>query len=63
MSKIELYKGNCLEVMKQIPDKSVDFIISDVPYKIGARGSCDGTGGMFATKLSMEGKIFDNNEI
>lgn len=29
---IELLKGNCLEVMKQIPDGSVDAIITDPPY-------------------------------
>ena len=30
--KIKLYKGDCLEVMKQIPDGSVDAIITDPPY-------------------------------
>lgn len=29
---IQLYKGDCLEVMKQIPDKSVDMILCDLPY-------------------------------
>ena len=28
----ELYLGNCLEVMKEIDDKSVDLIIADPPY-------------------------------
>jgi len=28
----ELYKGDCLEIMKQIPDGSVDAIITDPPY-------------------------------
>jgi DNA modification methylase len=32
MSKIELYNGNCLEVMKGIPDGSVDLVIADLPY-------------------------------
>lgn len=30
--KIELHKGNCLEVMKSIPDGSVDAVICDPPY-------------------------------
>lgn len=30
--KIDLYNGDCLEVMKQIPDKSVDMILCDLPY-------------------------------
>lgn len=29
---IDLYNGDCLEVMKQIPDKSVDMILCDLPY-------------------------------
>ena len=29
---IELYKGDCLELMKNIPDKSVDMILCDLPY-------------------------------
>ena len=28
----ELWHGDCLELMKQIPDKSVDMILSDLPY-------------------------------
>jgi len=29
---IKLYNGDCLEVMKQIPDKSIDMILCDLPY-------------------------------
>ena len=28
--------GDCLERMKEIPDGSVDLILTDPPYKIGA---------------------------
>lgn len=28
----ELYHGDCLEVMKDIPDKSIDMILCDLPY-------------------------------
>ena len=28
----KLYKGDCLEVMKNIPSKSVDMILCDLPY-------------------------------
>lgn len=30
--KVQLYKGDCLEIMKDIPDKSVDMILCDLPY-------------------------------
>lgn len=30
----KIYLGDCLEFMKEIPDKSVDCIICDLPYGI-----------------------------
>ncbi len=35
MSKIELYKGDCLELLKPLTEESVDCIITDPPYGIG----------------------------
>ncbi len=32
MPKIELIQGDCLELMKDIPDKSIDMILCDLPY-------------------------------
>lgn len=32
MKDIELWQGDCLELMNNIPDKSVDCIITDLPY-------------------------------
>ena len=32
MENIQLYQGDCLEIMKNIPDKSVDMILCDLPY-------------------------------
>ena len=29
---MELYCGDCLEIMKSIPDKSIDLILCDLPY-------------------------------
>ncbi|MDE5888439.1 MAG: site-specific DNA-methyltransferase, partial [Bacilli bacterium] len=29
---IQLYNGDCLEVMKNIPDDSIDLILCDLPY-------------------------------
>ena len=29
---IDLMHGDCLELMKQIPDKSIDMILCDLPY-------------------------------
>ena len=30
--RVQLYKSDCLEVMKGIPDESVDLILCDLPY-------------------------------
>ena len=32
MNKIKLLHGDCLELMKDIPDKSIDMILADLPY-------------------------------
>lgn len=32
LANTQLIKGDCLEVMKEIPDKSVDMILCDLPY-------------------------------
>lgn len=32
--KVQLFKGDCLELMKNIPDKSIDMILCDLPYGI-----------------------------
>lgn len=31
---ITLWQGDCLELMKNIPDKSVDMVLADPPYGI-----------------------------
>ena len=33
MSNIQLHLGDCLKVMQDIPDKSIDLILCDLPYK------------------------------
>ena len=33
-SNIQLFQGDCLEVMKSIPDKSIDLVLTDPPYNI-----------------------------
>lgn len=30
--RYKLLQGDCLEVMKNIPDKSIDMILCDLPY-------------------------------
>jgi site-specific DNA-methyltransferase (adenine-specific) len=35
MSEVQLYLGDCLEIMKTLPDNSVDAVVTDPPYGIG----------------------------
>ena len=60
---VTLIQGDCLEVMKDIPDKSVDAVITDPPYKLSSGGH-DYPEGMchHFDKLwgySNDGKLFD----
>jgi site-specific DNA-methyltransferase (adenine-specific) len=49
--KLNLIQGDCLEVLKQLPDKSIDLILTDPPYGIniasnktvGGKGVCKNT--------------------
>ncbi len=28
----DIYQGDCLEIMKKLPDQSIDMILCDLPY-------------------------------
>jgi DNA modification methylase len=55
---IDIKNGDCLELMKNIPDNSIDMILTDPPYKITARGNGGNSGGMFQKKEVNNGKVF-----
>lgn len=60
---MELYNENCLDVLKKLPDNSVDLIVSDVPYKVTSRGCSGSMGGYWKEEKAKSGNIFDNNDI
>ncbi len=35
---VQLFLGDCIDVMKSLPDNSIDTIITDPPYGIGFMG-------------------------
>lgn len=46
--KIDLYRGDCLEVLGRIKENSVDSVICDPPYELGFMGlKWDSTGVAF----------------
>lgn len=63
---IDLRQGDCLELMKNIPDKSIDLIVTDPPYKTISGGHntpkwISGYGNSVLYKN--DGKIFEYNNI
>lgn len=40
----KIYNGDCLELMKEIPDKSIDLVLTDPPYIMDNHGSKVNTG-------------------
>ena len=59
----ELLHGDCLELMKDIPDESIDLVVTDPPYKTTSRGSSGGTGGILKEEINKRGKVFKHNDI
>ena len=59
---MKLLQGDCLELMKDIPDKSVDLIIIDPPYKCISGGNSSGKGPTGILSKN-DGKIFKYNDI
>lgn len=49
---IDLRLGDCLEVMKDIPDKSIDLIVTDPPYKVitGGKNKTNENYGVLSTQ-------------
>lgn len=60
---INLRLGNAIELIKSIPDSSIDLVVTDPPYKVTARGNSGTTGGMLAKKINMQGKVFVENDV
>lgn len=42
MSEIKLFHGDCLELLKDISDNSIDLIVTDPPYKTISGGNSNG---------------------
>lgn len=36
---VRLYNGDCLDILKNIPDNSIDLVVTDPPYVIETKGA------------------------
>lgn len=55
---IKLWHGDCLELMKDIPDNTVDMVVTDPPYKIITGGDSNG-----ANSIRPKGILSGNREL
>lgn len=62
MAEIKLYNDDCLQVLKDIPDNSIDLVVTDCPYHIIAGGRTNNavtiggyhnTGGMLSRRTDL----------
>lgn len=58
-----LMEGDCLKLLGEFPDNSIDLIVTDPPYRVTSRGSAGNSGGMLQKKINRSGKVFEYNEI
>jgi site-specific DNA-methyltransferase (adenine-specific) len=64
---LKLFNDDCLKVLKQFDEESVDLVVTDCPYRITSGGCTAETnvGGIInhALPLAKQGKLFSHNEI
>ena len=58
-----LMQGDCLELIKEIPDRSIDLIVTDPPYRVTSKGSAGNSGGMLQKPINKQGKVFQFNDV
>lgn len=64
----QIFHSNCMDILKQVPDKTVDLVVTDCPYKVvagGRVGPQTPMGGIFSTHHEgfKNGGVFDDNMI
>lgn len=60
----ELHHRDCLDVLKNIPDDSIDLLVTDCPYRL-VGGGCVANrwGGLFESEFLKSGGVFEHNSI
>ena len=63
LDKFNLWCGDCIKLLEDIPSNSIDLIVTEPPYKTTSRGNSGTMGGYWKSDLAKSGKIFENNNI
>lgn len=58
-----IYNEDFLMGVKNIPDKSIDLIVTDPPYRLTSRGNCGNMSGYWAEEKTLKGDVFQFNNI
>lgn len=55
----DIYNGDCMDLMRSIPDGSVDLVLTDPPYNIGVSTQTNGNmrGGCNITCMAGAGAV------
>ena len=59
----KIYNDDCMNILRSLPDESVDLCVSDPPYLVTARGNAGNSGGMLKKDIYNSGKVFEHNDI
>ena len=57
----KIHNTDCLEFMRNLPDKCIDLILTDPPYLVTSRGSSGNSGGMLQKEINKSGNVFEYN--
>ena len=60
---IELLHGNAIELLKTLPDESVDLVVTDPPYRLIGGGRTDDKKAPKGILTSNDGRLFRYNDI
>lgn len=58
-----IYLGDCRDLLKYVPNESVDLVCSDVAYSVRQRGGWSNMGGYWNDNQVRKGKIFRENDV
>lgn len=58
---VNIFNDDCLNIIKKIPNESIDLIATDPPYPTTSRGSAGNSGGMFQKEINKKGIVFTHN--
>ena len=58
-----LFNVDCMELLKFLPNESIDLIVTDPPYPVTSRGSAGNSGGMLQKDINKKGQVFTHNNI